>query len=78
VACEERTSIDWARVIRGIASMLNEVTRFAASAWTRSVLVTGESRAISVEPSRSSATSSCPVAGSVCGRWTLTTMSDCR
>ena len=25
VACDERTSIDWARVVRGMASMLNEV-----------------------------------------------------
>ncbi len=56
--CDERESIDWARVTRGIASMLNAVVRLPASARTASVLVSGWIVAISAAPSRSSAISS--------------------
>ena len=53
MACEDSASIDWARVMRGIASMAKLVTPRSASARTVSVAVSGWRKPISTEPSPS-------------------------
>ena len=57
-SCEERASIDCARVMRGMASMLKLVTPAAASALTSSWLTSGEKKRSAPCSGRSSATSS--------------------
>ena len=50
MACEESASIDWAREMRGIASMAKLVTPASASARTVSAAVSGARKPISTEP----------------------------
>src|SRR6266542_934155 len=66
---DESESIGWARVTRGIASMLKLVVRFATSARTRSGFVSGCNVPMSAAPSRSS-----PISSGV-GFWTFSTTS---
>jgi hypothetical protein len=74
LACEERISIDCARVMRGISSSANDVTPFDARTATSSLLVRAPSGDISVWPLRSRAISSTPSAADI-GRWILKTIS---
>ena len=50
MACEESASIDWARVMRGIASIAKLVTPASASARTVSSAVSGWRKPTSTEP----------------------------
>jgi hypothetical protein len=58
VDCEERASIDWARLIRGSRSRLNAVARFATSAFTVSSWAPGWKKLTTLIPSGLPATSS--------------------
>jgi hypothetical protein len=58
VLCDERASIGCARVMRGIESIENAVTRRSASARTRSPFTSGCRNAIRIWPSPSRPTSS--------------------
>jgi hypothetical protein len=68
LACDDSTSIDCAREMRGSSSIAKAVTPLAVMS---SRLSCGESRPIRIELRRSSGTSD------VSGRLTLRTMSDC-
>lgn len=69
LAIDDNTSSDWAREIRGTASIASTVIGRAASLSTRSGLSAGEIRLTSVAPSRSAA-----ISGSS-GAFTFRTMS---
>jgi hypothetical protein len=69
LAIEDSTSSDWAREIRGTASMASTVIGRVASCTTRSGLSAGEIRLISVAPSRRAAISA------LSGAFTLSTTS---
>ncbi len=68
-AIELSTSIDWAREMRGTASIASAVTPRAASASSSSGLNAGASRPMSVEPG-----ASCAISASV-GALTFSTTS---
>ena len=69
LAIEDSTSSDWAREMRGTASIASAVTPAAVSLSTSSGLSAGETSEASSEPARS-----CPISASF-GAFTLSTTS---